>query len=370
MLGVVFVHFHTPALLAQAVQSLEADAAGCGLDFELVVVDNGSTPEEKAELESWRADRRVRILDPGRNLGYAGGLNAGVALLPAAQVLLLMNPDVLVEPGCLAALLAQLEAGAAVAGPAFFWDAPGGFELPPTEGFHVGDELLRIAAARWGGAFAGWARRRWRRRAWRHFMAEESVESYDLSGAMMMVQAEIYRRLGGFDEGYALYFEETDFLQRLRLAGHSARFEPAAKAVHLYAQSTPRDGRAGELFAASRNRYRARFQGRRWARLLGLLERGVKPAAEPAAEPLEAEGSWELAAGARWLEISPSPLGFPAAARPLPEGAGAGRLEKVLSAALVARMAPGTYRLRVLSGEGRELAVGRLEIASSETKSG
>lgn len=370
-IGVVLVHYHTPALLAEAVAALRSDAVLAGLALAIVVVDNGSTADEKAALEAWRqreeaSARPVRIFDSGANLGYAGGINAGARLLPECEALLLMNPDVLVLPGCLAKLLAAIDDGAAAAGPVFFWDKQGGFELPPTEAVGFGQDLLRVAAGRWGGSFSSAARRRWRRHARRYFLARAPLGAYDLSGAMMMVCADAFRRIGGFDEGYALYFEETDFLQRMRRAGLSAVFEPRAGAIHLYAQSTPRDGRSGELYAASQRRFREVAYGRLGAALLRALSQGARPPAKPAATPLEPGGSWKIAPAARWLEISPSPQLFPAAARRLP--AGLAILEPVLPPELVARMAPGTYWLRTLGEDGGELELGKV-VLPDQTRS-
>lgn len=364
-LGVILVHYHTPALLALAADALRADAAGAGLELEIVVVDNGSTAEERAALVAWRARQEeaglpARIFEPGRNLGYAAGINAGARLLPERHALLLMNPDVLVLPGCLARLAARLAAGAAVAGPAFFWDREEGFELPPTEAVGFAEDLLRVAAARFGGALAAAARRRWRRHARRFFLAEQSLAAYDLSGAMMMVARAAFERLGGFDERYQLYFEETDFLQRLRRAGFRADFEPRAKAIHLYAQSTPRDGRVGQLYSASQRLFREVAYGRLGAAGLRALSRGAGSAAEPAAPSLDPAGSWPLDRRARWLEISPSPLLFPAAARRLPPDLD--RLQPILSPELAARMAPGAYWLSALDAEGGELDLVRIAV--------
>ena len=60
------------------------------------------------------------VLDPGRNLGYAGGVNLGVRETSADHVVV-MNPDVWVQEGCIGSLIAALGA-AEVVGPRFSWD--------------------------------------------------------------------------------------------------------------------------------------------------------------------------------------------------------------------------------------------------------
>lgn len=366
-LGVVLIHYHSPALVESAVAALHADAAGSGLAIEVVVVDNEGRSEELAQLEEGRQRWGYRLHATGRNAGYGGGANVGAALLPAVDVLVPMNPDVLVEKGCLAALLARIEAGAAVAGPTFYWDHPGGFFLPPTEPVGLLDDLLRVAAAGEAPRLRRWARRRWRRHAWHYLLATEAVEGYDLSGALMMIDAQVYRQLGGFDERFTLYFEETDLLQRVRRAGLSASFEPRAKAVHLYAQSTPRDGRPAALFTASQQLFRSVHYGRFGHAAIDFLARRMGRVAPEPAPPLDLQGRFRVGPGARFLEISPLPLGFPAAVRPLEaELVEDGEVEvaQVLSPELQARMSPGFYWLRSVDAAGRELAVALFEIAS------
>jgi hypothetical protein len=54
----------------------------------------------------------------------------------------------------------------------------------------------------------------------------------------MLVRASAFERVGGFDEGFFLYFEEVDFCVRCRRAGWGVRYEPATRVVHLEGQTT------------------------------------------------------------------------------------------------------------------------------------
>jgi GT2 family glycosyltransferase len=116
-LAVILVHYHTPELAAAAVEALRADLAGTALEVEWLLIDNGSDEAGRERLASLPVER----IDPGENLGYAGAVNLGVAR-SRSELVVLMNPDVLVLPGCLPALVEALLAGAAVAGPRFYWD--------------------------------------------------------------------------------------------------------------------------------------------------------------------------------------------------------------------------------------------------------
>ncbi len=347
-LAVVLVHYHSPELARAACEALVRDAETSGLELEAVLVDNGSRPEDLALLESLPARRLV----PPDNLGYAGGVNFGLRETSAEQ-LVVMNPDVEVLPGCLGALTKALEDGAAVAGPRFFWDHGKRYLLPPTEAVSRSAELLAVLARRSSG-WARLARRRWRRHARRYWTAEASFVGYDLSGALLALRRDAWSAIGPFDEGYRLYYEEADWLQRLRAARLEARFVPSAEAVHLYAQSTANEPRVEAWRLDSSRRFRRRVYGSMFTRMLEGLSSRVAPQAI-ADDPQAAR---QLPSTPAWQEISPSPQGFPAAGYRLPTGS---ELPADLPAEISARLAPGTYFLRSIDREGRELGVSYLE---------
>jgi GT2 family glycosyltransferase len=345
-LGVALVHYRTPGLVRPAVEALVADCARAGVAATILLVDNGSEP---ADRELWR-DLPVERIDPGANLGYAGGVQRAVAALDA-PLWIAMNPDVVVRPGCLAALLAELERGADAAGPRFEWDEAGRLLLPPTEERTRRAELA-AALARRSPARAAAARRRWRRHARRHWEAAAPIESRALSGALLAFRQEGWRATGGFDAGFQLYFEETDWLERLHAAGRRSVFVPGARAWHLYAQSSVAEPAAAAWFAAAAARFRTRHYGRAFAALLARLERGGAPGSPDGAATGPA---LELPPGGPaplWVEISATPWGFPAAAERLAAPAGTWQLP----ADAWRRLAPGDYWLRIVDARGGESA--------------
>src|SRR6266545_6007680 len=220
-IAVILVHYHTPLLAAAAVEALLQDAGQSGLTIEGVVVDNGSDEAGRALLDSLPFER----IDAGANLGFAGGVNLGAART-RSELMVLMNPDVQVLPGCLGALAAALRAGAAVAGPRFYWDGERRMLLPPAEERSHAAELSALWATR-GEPWAVRARRRWREHARRHWEAERPLASYALSGSLLAITRAAWERVGPFDAGFRLYFEETDWLRRAERTGLPARYVPA-----------------------------------------------------------------------------------------------------------------------------------------------
>lgn len=294
-MDVVIVHHHAAGAVRDAVAALFAD----GMPLRVLVADNGSTPDERALLQSLP----VTYLDVGRNAGYAGAINAAFPHT-RADCVVVMNEDVQVLPGCLAALRDALQSGAAVAGPELYWDRGCTLFLPCTEERTRRNELLKTRARRSLAALQR-ARAAWRSHARRHWRSDTPLVSPSLSGAMLAFRRDTWAAVGPFDEGFHLYYEENDWLLRVAGAGLRPLYVPAAKAIHLHNPSQPPERRQWE--AESFVRFGNRHYGEPFMRRLLLVSRreGVVPSWSNLDLPTDASS---------WLEVSPSPLGFPAAA--------------------------------------------------------
>lgn len=342
-LAVILVHYHTPDLAIAAIDALRADVAGTGLEVDWLLVDNGSDAGERAKLEGLPA----RLIDPGRNLGYAGGVNLGVAQTQA-ELILLMNPDVFVLPGCVPALVDRLKDSASIAGPAFFWDRERRMLLPPAERRTRRDELAAILARR-GESWASRARRRWRRHARLHWEARAPLASHALSGSLIALSRPAWEAVGPFDEGFQLFFEETDWLLRARARGVPSWYVPSAQAVHLYNQSAGKEPKAKGWFEESARRFRRLHYGPWFTRLLEGLDSRLPR--HPGPRPAPAS-HLELPNASMWVEVSPNPEGFPAAAERV-SGPAAWRLpEEIQEKGLIAQ---------VTDADGREILRRSLE---------
>ncbi len=360
-IAVILVHYRTPELAAAAVEALRRDAGGSGFEIEGILVDNGSDEAGRAVLEGLGFER----IDPGENLGFAGGVNLGVSR-SRAETIVVMNPDVVVLPGCLGALVAALGDGAAVAGPRFYWDADRRLLLPPAEERSRRGELLAWLATR-DERWALHARRRWRRHARRHWEARAPLASYALSGSLLALTRAAWNRVGPFDEGYRLYFEETDWLRRAASLSLPARYVPAAEAIHYHGRSAVQEARSGGWFEESARRFRERHYGRWFAALLERLDRRPRraPEAPPDVPPdAIAEKGLDLSVYPfpLWVEVSPNRSRFPAAAERL-----AAPIAETwrLPAEIVGRLAGSELALQVVDARGRELACRSLHLGGA-----
>jgi hypothetical protein len=112
-----------------------------------------------------------------------------------------------------------------------------------------------------------------------------------LSGAVIAVRARDFDDLGGFDERFSLYFEETDFLRRVDERRKRIAYVPAARCRHIYNQSASQTSEAAARYAESEWKYLVKWNGPFLARVLKALERsaGVPPAGPAASPPPERE---------------------------------------------------------------------------------
>lgn len=194
--------------------SLEASSYG---NHKVLVLDNASSDGSVAAIRA--AFPAVEVISLEQNLGYAGNNNVGIAaaLEQGADWIFVLNEDTIVDPECLAELVAAGESAATIGitGPTVYhYDEP---------------EVIQSA----GGVLD---------RFWvsRHLHANERDDGqlHDLpavdwiSGCAMMVRREVVEQVGALDERFFYYWEETEWCLRARRHGWSIRHVPAARLWH------------------------------------------------------------------------------------------------------------------------------------------
>jgi N-acetylglucosaminyl-diphospho-decaprenol L-rhamnosyltransferase len=197
---------------------------------EIVVVDNASEDHTLREVQQ----RGVRIIANNRNLGFAAAVNQGVRALDAPLILLL-NPDAVIEGGIEALRRHCVSPGTAGAGGMLLDD-----QGRPQSGFMV----RRFPTAATLGFEALGLNRLWPNNPvnW-HYRCKDlseaaTAEVEQPAGAFFMIRRQVWEELGGFDEGFfPLWFEDVDFCKRAQDAGYRIYFVPEAVAKHRGAHS-------------------------------------------------------------------------------------------------------------------------------------
>jgi len=234
---VVSVSFRSARLVIDCLRSLETERSTPGVNLRAVVVDNasGDFPVLSQAVADNGWQEWVRLLLAPRNGGFAYGNNLGIELAlgsGAADYLLLLNPDTQVRPGAIASLLEFLRGhpDVAIAGTSFenadgtAW--PIAFRFPS-----VGTEFCAALAL-------GFVTRLLGDRTVAMRMAPVAQQVDWVSGAAMMIRPQVVKAIGGLDENYFLYFEETDFCFRARRAGFATWYVPESRVMHIMGQST------------------------------------------------------------------------------------------------------------------------------------
>ena len=260
--SLVVVCHHSSRVLPTCSESFRREAAAAGVEAEVVVVEHSEDASELARVQAIGVDRL--LVRPNR--GYAAGLNAGTAEA-GGEVLFLANSDIRFFPGSVRALVEGIEQGFDVVGPQFVWDEDGQVLLPaaedPAPRAEFGRAVRRRSPRMWAAGLG-----RSLDETWLLWTAEESLPVAGLRGALLAVTGETLHRFGSFDEGYFLYYEETEWLWRARRRGARLGLAAGARVQHRWGHATGQSEGAADREEMSRRRFVARNYGGLWRRIL------------------------------------------------------------------------------------------------------
>lgn len=270
---VVVVNYRSAGLAIDCLASLAPEVAGRP-GARVVVADNASGDDSVPRLEAAIRDRGWRgwaaVLPLPRNGGFAYGNNEAIrpalrGIDPPAYVWLL-NPDTIVRPGALAALVDLLEARPDIGLAGSRLEDPDG--TPQRSAFRFPSVLGELdAGLRFGPVTKLVARR---------VIAPPVPPSAGpvdwVAGASLMVRREVFDAAGLLDDGYFMYYEEVDFCRRAGRAGWPCWYVPGSRVVHLVGRvsgvtAIGRKRRSPPYWFHARSRYYLRNHGR-WTKTL------------------------------------------------------------------------------------------------------
>jgi GT2 family glycosyltransferase len=218
----------------------------------ILMVDNGST-DDSVRLIRERCPW-VEVLETHANLGFAGGNNRGiqVALDRGVKYIWLLNNDTIVETGTLTALVETAESDPSlgeVGSVLFFTEHP--------------DKVQD-----WGGG----AVNLWTGTS-RHYFEPVAPEKLDfISAASVLIPSHVLRQIGLLDEGYFMYWEDTDLSYRIRAAGWKLGVAPSATLLHKESGSTgPKTAILENYISTSGIRFFSKFAPLPWVPIFFLV---------------------------------------------------------------------------------------------------
>jgi N-acetylglucosaminyl-diphospho-decaprenol L-rhamnosyltransferase len=199
----------------------------------VLVADNGSADLD--DVAALTKEFGATLVDLGDNFGYGAAINRATQTLPVTITsVLVANPDVTFSPGSIHSLVHTLETtpAAGAVGP----------RVLNSDG-SVYPSARRLPSLRTGVGHAVLGRI-WPANPWTRRYLSDAFESLTvqpvgwLSGSCVLVRRGAFDTIGGFDDGYFMYFEDVDLGFRLGKAGWLNLYSPDASVVHTGAEST------------------------------------------------------------------------------------------------------------------------------------
>lgn len=168
-------------------------------NFQVVVIDNGSTDDSAARIREtfpW-----VQVFENGKNLGFTGGCNAGIkqALAQGSDFIWLLNNDTTVDPGALRAMVDKAQSDpriGAVGSVIYFMDEP-----------------TRLQC--WGGGYVNF----WLGKSGHYLKQIENDKIEFITGCSLLLSRSAIEEVGMLDERFFIYWEDSDICFRLRKTG-------------------------------------------------------------------------------------------------------------------------------------------------------
>lgn len=274
----VTVNYRTPHATIACVGALLPELSPHG--GRVVVVDNDSKDGSDVVLadaiksNAWDDGRVELVLSPKNGgFGYGNNLGASHALRrdPSVKFLLFINPDAIIDQGSVKAMVDHLARHPDVAIVSGRIHSKGGVERPSS--FRFPSLLSEIESSVQLGVVSKLLE------PWRvsKDIPKEEVPSDWVSGAGFMIRVAAWDELGGFDEGFFLYFEEMDLCHRAHDLGWRASTIPGAGIEHIQALSTgfgDPNKRMPRYWFESRRRYWRKHHGTIGLMLANLLWTG------------------------------------------------------------------------------------------------
>jgi hypothetical protein len=264
-------------LTIDCLASIEPEIA-CSAGMRVIVIDNAS-PDGAADRVSSAIEEHgwgnwATLVRARSNRGFAAGNNIAIRAMhstyPMARFLVLLNPDTVVRPGALRRLLDFMESrpDVGIAG-GRSEDLDGEPQMCAFRFPNVVSEVL-------GQLNVGLLDRLFADRLARLGVLHEPRQVDWVSGAFMVIRRELIEQVGLMDEGYFLYYEETDYCHRAQRAGWTCWHVPECRVVHFVGQSTgvktrhQAPSRLPPYWFESRRRYFAVNYGRVYAAFIDL----------------------------------------------------------------------------------------------------
>lgn len=227
--SVIIVNWNAGKYLQETIESLFAK--NTDIAYETIIIDNNSNKNEESclYLKEVLKYNNVTVVKSEENLGFSKANNIGMEIAKGRNFLIL-NPDIIFKDNCIKILSDYLDGNSNVGmvGPRII-DINDNFQQNCIKGRpYPADTLFHII----GLAKAFPNNEYFNGYAMHHIDKTKIQECWALSGCCMMIKRELYEKIGGIDEQFFMYQEETDWGIRCKDAGYKVIYNPNSTVIH------------------------------------------------------------------------------------------------------------------------------------------
>jgi len=232
-IAIIIINYRTPDVTTMCLQSVSHEIIG--LNAKIIVVDNNSADGSIEIIKSWidenHVNNKMTLLCSEKNLGFSGGNNLGITSIDSKYYLLL-NSDTLVKPGAIKQLLKTAKVNKNT-----------GLVTPRLEGengsiqascFRYISPISELIASAQTGLVTKLLIKFDVPLDQREVISSPPWTSF----ACVLVKKEVFNDIGLLDDGFFMYFEDTEFCYRARKASWNILNDPGSHVVHLQGVSS------------------------------------------------------------------------------------------------------------------------------------
>lgn len=249
-LSLLLVTFNSSGVLDGLIQSLRRYPPGCR--WELIVADNASSDDSVLRIEKNIED--ASIIRQETNRGFASAVNAAGAAA-RGEYLALINPDIAWDSDPFAPLLRQFRANRRIGAITPQLVFPDGHPQLSIRRFPTHQNIWWSRGTPWGRLFADTSQAK----SYTLTYPDEPAQIDAAAAACIVIRKPAFDGVGGMDEGYFLYVEDTDFCRRLRDAGWEVWCDPRVVVRHAWNAGSQRDAWHARMHRRGIRRYFRKF---------------------------------------------------------------------------------------------------------------
>lgn len=236
-LSITIVAYHNDEDIKAAVESIEAWTPQ-HISKQIYIVDNADGCLK--ELEQQYED--VRYLSTGKNIGFGGGHNFVLEQLDS-KFHAIVNPDIVLKEDVFSKLISFMQDESIGMCVPRLVDENGALLAVYRRELTVRDMFIRMFLKKYFK----------KRQAYHTMQEQDYTKTFDVpfaQGSFLLIRTELFQKLGGFDERFFLYMEDTDLCKRVNEVSRLCYY-PDATVVHKWEKGSHKSGKLFKLHVQS-----------------------------------------------------------------------------------------------------------------------